>query len=246
MLIDFVPTESGVSLAEAPVFLKAPGGAPAIVAIAVSRFGGQSAFGGKLGDNEFGHMLAGILRKNGVADQEFNFDTGARTALAFVTLKADGDREFVFYWNHSADMLLRPDELNLELIRSKREASRESKDGGKDETQMCSSYGFEFKSSPSTMIFLLFDSWFLCCHVSSALIPLSEFSEAAVMKKYGVQPDAKTLDIPNTAARQKSDDNGKRKQPCCEQRRMPCYRREGSPLSSVLILLGEPDNRCMS
>ncbi|CAN6829047.1 unnamed protein product [Brassica oleracea var. botrytis] len=191
-------------------------------------------------------MLAGILRKNGVADQEFNFDTGARTAFAFVTLKADGDREFMFYRNHSADMLLRPDELNLELIRSKREASRESKDGGKDETQMCSSYGFEFKSFPSTMIFLLFDSWFLCCHVSSALIPLSEFSEAAVMKKYGVKPDAETLDIANTAARQKSDDNGKCKQPCCEQRRMPCYRREGSPLSSVLILLGEPDNRCMS
>ncbi|XP_048609649.1 probable fructokinase-1 isoform X3 [Brassica napus] len=127
MLIDFVPTESGVSLAEAPVFLKAPGGAPAIVAIAVSRFGGQSAFGGKLGDNEFGHMLAGILRKNGVADQEFNFDTGARTALAFVTLKADGDREFVFYWNHSADMLLRPDELNLELIRSIRREKLQEK-----------------------------------------------------------------------------------------------------------------------
>ncbi|KAL0667182.1 hypothetical protein Bca4012_029886 [Brassica carinata] len=118
MLIDFVPTESGVSLAEAPGFLKAPGGAPANVAIAVSRLGGRSAFVGKLGDDEFGHMLAGILRKNGVADQGINFDTGARTALAFVTLKADGDREFMFYRNPSADMLLRPDELNLELIRS--------------------------------------------------------------------------------------------------------------------------------
>ncbi|KAF3490015.1 hypothetical protein F2Q69_00052383 [Brassica cretica] len=63
-------------------------------------------------------MLAGILRKNGVADQGFNFDTGARTALAFVTLKADGNREFMFYRNHSTDMLLRPDELNLELIRT--------------------------------------------------------------------------------------------------------------------------------
>ncbi|CAN6827872.1 unnamed protein product, partial [Brassica oleracea] len=71
-----------------------------------------------------------------------------------------------------------------------------------------------------------------------------------------VKPDAETLDIANTAARQKfyvkilpfylQDDNGKCKQPCCEQRRMPCYRRKGSPLSSVLILLGEPDNRCMS
>ncbi|KAF3557620.1 hypothetical protein F2Q69_00014662 [Brassica cretica] len=76
MLIGFVPTESGVSLAEAPGFLKAPGGTPAIVAIAVSR----------LGDDELGHMLAGILRKNGVADQGINFDTGARTALAFMTL----------------------------------------------------------------------------------------------------------------------------------------------------------------
>ncbi|KAF3557621.1 hypothetical protein F2Q69_00014663 [Brassica cretica] len=38
---------------------------------------------------------------------------------------------------------------------------------------------------------------------SDALIPLSEFSEAAVMKKYGVKPDAETLDIANTAARQK-------------------------------------------
>ncbi|CAN6812550.1 hypothetical protein YC2023_035292 [Brassica napus] len=122
MLIDFVPTESRVSLAGAPGFLKAPGGAPAIVAITVSCLGGRSAFIVKLGDDEFGHMLAGILRKNGVADQGINFDTGARTALAFVTLKADGDREFMFYRNHSADMLLRPDELNLDLIRSVRKS----------------------------------------------------------------------------------------------------------------------------
>lgn len=120
MLIDFVPTVSGVSLAEAPGFLKAPGGAPANVAIAVSRLGGKSAFVGKLGDDEFGHMLAGILKENGVSGEGINFDKGARTALAFVTLKADGDREFMFYRNPSADMLLTPDELNLELIRSVR------------------------------------------------------------------------------------------------------------------------------
>ncbi|KAK4566677.1 hypothetical protein RGQ29_002798 [Quercus rubra] len=118
MLIDFVPTASGVSLAEAPGFLKAPGGAPANVAIAVSRLGGKAAFVGKLGDDEFGHMLAGILRENGVVDEGINFDKGARTALAFVTLRADGEREFMFYRNPSADMLLTPDELNLDLIRS--------------------------------------------------------------------------------------------------------------------------------
>nr|AJK93567.1 fructokinase [Manihot esculenta] len=118
MLIDFVPTVSGVSLAEAPGFLKAPGGAPANVAIAVARLGGKSAFVGKLGDDEFGHMLAGILKENGVIGNGINFDKGARTALAFVTLRADGEREFMFYRNPSADMLLKPEELNLELIRS--------------------------------------------------------------------------------------------------------------------------------
>lgn len=120
MLIDFVPTVSGVSLADAPGFLKAPGGAPANVAIAVARLGGRAAFVGKLGDDEFGHMLAGILRENGVADDGVLFDTGARTALAFVTLRADGEREFMFYRNPSADMLLTPSELNLPLIKSVR------------------------------------------------------------------------------------------------------------------------------
>lgn len=118
MLIDFVPTVSGVSLAEAPGFLKAPGGAPANVAISVARLGGKAAFIGKLGEDEFGHMLAGILKENGVSADGIPFDKGARTALAFVTLRADGEREFMFYRNPSADMLLTPDELNIELIRS--------------------------------------------------------------------------------------------------------------------------------
>ncbi|KAH9622145.1 hypothetical protein KSS87_014178 [Heliosperma pusillum] len=117
MLIDFVPTISGVSLADAPGFLKAPGGAPANVAIAVARMGGAAGFAGKLGADEFGWMLAGILKENGVNVEGVCFDEAARTALAFVTLKADGERQFMFYRNPSADMLLRPDELNLDLIR---------------------------------------------------------------------------------------------------------------------------------
>lgn len=116
MLIDFVPTASGVSLAEAPGFLKAPGGAPANVAIAVTRLGGRAAFVGKLGDDEFGRMLASILQQNGVVDSGIVFDSGARTALAFVTLRADGEREFMFYRNPSADMLFTEAELDRDLI----------------------------------------------------------------------------------------------------------------------------------
>lgn len=48
LLIDFVPTVGGVSLAEAPAFKKAPGGAPANVAVGVARLGGSSAFIGKV------------------------------------------------------------------------------------------------------------------------------------------------------------------------------------------------------
>ncbi|KAJ0972199.1 hypothetical protein J5N97_020158 [Dioscorea zingiberensis] len=117
MLIDFVPDVAGVSLAESSGFIKAPGGAPANVAVAITKLGGRSAFVGKFGDDEFGHMLADILRKNGVEDEGVLFDTHARTALAFVTLKNNGEREFMFYRNPSADMLLTEAELNLGLIR---------------------------------------------------------------------------------------------------------------------------------
>ncbi|KAH9603681.1 hypothetical protein KSS87_009257 [Heliosperma pusillum] len=117
MLIDFVPDESGVSLAESRGFLKAPGGAPANVACAITRLGGASAFMGKVGDDEFGKMLVEILKKNGVNTDGVCFDKHARTALAFVTLKKNGEREFMFYRNPSADMLLQESELNLDLIK---------------------------------------------------------------------------------------------------------------------------------
>ncbi|XP_039127530.1 probable fructokinase-6, chloroplastic isoform X2 [Dioscorea cayenensis subsp. rotundata] len=116
MLIDFVPTTSGLSLAEAPAFKKAPGGAPANVAVGIARLGGSSAFIGKVGEDEFGYMLADILKENNVNNQGMHFDPGARTALAFVTLRKDGEREFMFYRNPSADMLLEEGELDLDII----------------------------------------------------------------------------------------------------------------------------------
>ncbi|GLT63329.1 hypothetical protein SLA2020_359020 [Shorea laevis] len=117
MLIDFVPDVAGVSLAESTGFLKAPGGAPANVACAITRLGGSAAFIGKVGDDEFGRMLVDILKQNGVNGEGVSFDKEARTALAFVTLKTNGEREFMFYRNPSADMLLKESELNMGLIK---------------------------------------------------------------------------------------------------------------------------------
>lgn len=62
-------------------------------------------------------MLADILKQNNVDNSGMRFDHDARTALAFVTLTAEGEREFVFFRNPSADMLLRESELDVALIK---------------------------------------------------------------------------------------------------------------------------------
>lgn len=71
----------------------------------------------QVGEDEFGYMLADILKENNVNSEGMRFDPGARTALAFVTLRNDGEREFMFYRNPSADMLLEESELDYDLIR---------------------------------------------------------------------------------------------------------------------------------
>jgi fructokinase len=118
LLIDFVPTVSGVSLIEAPAFQKAPGGAPANVAVGLAKLGVSSGFMGKVGEDAFGHFLAQTLVQAGVDVSALCFAAEARTALAFVSLKADGERDFMFYRHPSADMLYRPDELDEGYIRS--------------------------------------------------------------------------------------------------------------------------------
>lgn len=72
---------------------------------------------GQVGEDEFGYMLANILKENNVNNEGMRFDPGARTALAFVTLRKDGEREFMFYRNPSADMLLQEAELDKGLIK---------------------------------------------------------------------------------------------------------------------------------
>lgn len=120
LLIDFVPTVSGVTLIDAPAFKKAPGGAPANVAAALAKLGTTSGFVGKVGDDAFGRFLAQTLREVGVDTSSLRFSTQARTALAFVSLRADGEREFMFYRHPSADMLFSPEEVDVDYIRDAR------------------------------------------------------------------------------------------------------------------------------
>lgn len=116
LLIDFVALETGVSVGEASGFVKAAGGAPANVAVAVSRLGLSSAFIGQVGKDPFGEYLAGVLAQNGVDVSGLKFTDKANTALAFVSLKPDGDRSFSFYRNPSADMLMTAEDVEYPLI----------------------------------------------------------------------------------------------------------------------------------
>ncbi len=118
LLIDFVPTVSGVSLINAPAFKKAPGGAPANVAAGLAKLGTSCAFLGKVGNDAFGVFLKETLEAEGVNISGLVFSDKARTALAFVSLRADGEREFMFYRHPSADMLYEPHEVATDLIKN--------------------------------------------------------------------------------------------------------------------------------
>ena len=117
-LIDFVAAESGVGVGEASSFLRAPGGAPANVAVGVARLGRSSAFLGKVGDDPFGRFLQQTFAAAGVDTGGMVFDPAHRTGLAFVSLEANGERDFCFFRNPSADMTYAPAELDRDRIRA--------------------------------------------------------------------------------------------------------------------------------
>ena len=108
-LIDFMPLETGVPLADVTSFEKAPGGAPANVAACVAKLGARSMVITQLGEDGFGDFLVNTLRASGVDVSAVRRTDAAPTGLAFVSLRADGEREFLFYRSPSADMLLEPD-----------------------------------------------------------------------------------------------------------------------------------------
>lgn len=110
-LIDFIPQEKGVALKDVSTFLRVPGGAPLNVAAAVSKLGGESQMLTKLGEDAFGDAILEEVKPLGVDVSKIERTRKANTALAFVSLKEDGERDFSFYRNPSADMLLSKSEI---------------------------------------------------------------------------------------------------------------------------------------
>ena len=115
-LIDFIPMEKGVPLQEVNRFERMAGGAPANVCACVARLGHKSIVLTKLGEDAFGDFIENTLVKVGVDTSLVKRTKEANTALAFVSLKSDGNRDFSFYRNPSADMLLSEDEIDESIF----------------------------------------------------------------------------------------------------------------------------------
>ncbi len=118
LLIDF--TENGTSVQGNPVYEANPGGAPCNVLSMLNRVGKKTAFIGKVGRDIFGKRLKAVLEETGIDVSNLIMDADVRTTLAFVETFADGDRDFSFYRNPGADMMLREDELHADLLKDTR------------------------------------------------------------------------------------------------------------------------------
>ena len=115
LLIDF--TDSGNSEQGNPVFESNPGGAPCNVLAMLTKLGHSTAFIGKVGDDFFGNQLRDAVTEVGIDAQYLLTDKEVHTTLAMVHTYPDGDRDFSFYRNPGADMMLTEDEIPEELIK---------------------------------------------------------------------------------------------------------------------------------
>lgn len=114
LLIDF--TANGTSEQGNPIFEANPGGAPCNVLAMLRKLSKTCAFIGKVGSDMFGGQLKAVAEAAGIDMSALLMDENVRTTLAFVKTDERGDRDFSFYRNPGADMMLRADELPMEMI----------------------------------------------------------------------------------------------------------------------------------
>ena len=114
LLIDF--TENGTSAQGNPILEANPGGAPCNVLAMLARLGHKTAFIGKVGDDAFGAQLEAAIKEVGIDARGLSKDKDVHTTLAIVQTLKGGDRDFSFYRNPGADMMLSEEDVDTSLI----------------------------------------------------------------------------------------------------------------------------------
>ena len=116
LLIDF--TQNGLSEQGNLLFEANPGGAPANVLAMLQKLGKHTAFLGKVGVDAFGDTLCKTVADAGVDIGGLRRDSEVHTTLAVVHTFPGGDRDFSFYRKPGADMMLRADELEEDVLKN--------------------------------------------------------------------------------------------------------------------------------
>ena len=114
LLIDFASKSSDEN--GYPTMAANPGGAPGNFLAALNACEKKTAFLGKVGDDAFGQLLLGTLRRAGIETRGVMVDPKVFTTLAFVTFDEAGDRSFSFARKPGADTQLNWEEVDLSLI----------------------------------------------------------------------------------------------------------------------------------
>lgn len=112
-LIDMIPSNKG-KIKDVKSFSPQIGGAPLNVCGAYTKLGGQSGIITMLGNDPFGNKIVNELQKVGIDTRYIKRTDSANTSLAFVALDECANREFSFYRNMGADMLLSPEDISDE------------------------------------------------------------------------------------------------------------------------------------
>lgn len=115
-LIDF--TSHGYSVQNNALYEANPGGAPCNVLSMLSTLEHKTAFIGKVGRDLFGKELEKALKEKNIDIQNLVFDEEVPTTLAFVKNLEKGEREFAFFRNPGADMMLSKHELKEEILQN--------------------------------------------------------------------------------------------------------------------------------
>ncbi|WP_026568420.1 carbohydrate kinase family protein [Bacillus sp. UNC41MFS5] len=115
LLIDFFCTDVDIDLVKGQHFEKQAGGAPANVCATIVKLGGSAHFSGKVGKDPFGYFLKNTLDEVNVDTSMLVLDDEHPTTLAFVSLKANGERDFVF--NRGADAFLTENDFDKNRIK---------------------------------------------------------------------------------------------------------------------------------
>ena len=115
LLIDF--TCNGLSEQGNGLFEANPGGAPCNVLAILNKLGKKTAFVGKVGNDGFGRMLKKTLEDLAINTEGLLLDDVYHTTLALVHTDENGDRDFSFYRDPGADVMLTADEVDPELLK---------------------------------------------------------------------------------------------------------------------------------